>query len=644
MAEDSKATYIPMDDYESRDYKPFKGRREHFCDTCKGYYKRLYEAGITKEPFMPRCYGDVRKAMPSMESLGLDPQDPDDLHTYDEMSVVNDSLKWAEVFFDWRPRWYQEEMIACSANWKVVRAGRRLGKTAAIAVIALHHAFTNDHHTVLVVAPYQSQVAKIFQEMQKHIDVSEILQDSIERQRNSPPMQIVFKNGSVLIGFASGKGQSQHSDQIRGQDADLIVLDEVDMMNDYDLETIMAILASHAQCKIWASSTPRGWRKKFWEWCTNKKLRFKEFHYVSAESPEWTQDIEDYFHETTSHMGYLHEFIAEFGEEAFGVFRTADVDAALFDYGLKNCTPQMVKGPCIMGVDWNLNAGTHIVIMEWTGEVYKLVHKTVVPKSEFTQMGGIQKIIELNTIWDPRFIYVDEGYGSAQIEMLKHTGLEQPSSGLYQKLKPVMMGRSVEVQDPRTGEKIQRQSKQFMVELTANRVEQHQVMLPREEDTRIIVEPDDPDNAGVGIVQQMRDFRVVRESSTGQPIYSQDYEHTLTALMLTILGFQMEFGGLQRTHHATNVSEGPRLGEKNEEHISRTGSDESVSKRPTMPRAESFSFKKELPVIDLKSGVGPCIRMDGQGSSKRIAGDAATRRARRGSSFSPRRSGRRRTW
>lgn len=634
---ETKATYIPLDNYEANDYEPFGQRVGHFCDGCKHYYRRLHDVGITKEPFMPRCYGDVRRAMPTMEELGIDDED-----LYNEMSVVNDPLKWAEVFFGWKPRWYQEEMIACSANWKVVRAGRRLGKTAAISVIALHHAFTNDHHTVLVVAPYQSQVAKIFQEMQKHIDTSEILQDSIERQRNSPPVQIVFKNGSVLIGFASGKGQSQHSDQIRGQDADLIVLDEVDMMNDYDLETIMAILASHAHCKIWASSTPRGWRKKFWEWCTKKNLRFREFHYISSESPEWTQDTEDYFRETTSQMGYLHEFLAEFGEEAFGVFKTVDIDSCLFDYSLKDCLPQMVRGPLIMGVDWNLNAGTHIVIVEWTGEIYKVVHKTVVPKSEFTQMGGVAKIKELNQLWNPRFIYVDEGYGSAQIEMLKHTGLEDRSSGLYEKIKPIMMGRSVEIQDPKTGEKIQRQAKQFMVELTANRVEQRQMMIPREEDTHIIIEPDDPDNSAVGIVQQMRDFRVVRESPTGQPIYSQDYEHTLTAMMLTILGFQMEFGGLQRTHHATKVTEGPRIGENHEEHTSRSGSEESVAKRPALPRAEKFSFKKEIPVIDPNSGVGPCIRVD-PGSSGRIAGDAATRRLRRGSGFSPRR-GRRKAW
>ena len=303
----TKATYVPLDDYEIRGHKPFGGRAKHFCHDCKHYYKHLHENGITKEEFMPRCYGDVAQSMPSMEELGIDDED-----VYNEMSVINDPMKWAEVFFGWKPRWYQREMLGCTSRYKVVRAGRRLGKTNAISIYSLWYAFTHDHAKILIVAPYQSQVTLIFNEIQMYIDKSQILSDSIEAQRNSPPITVIFKNGSIMKGFASGRGQSQHSDQIRGQGADLIILDEVDMMNDYDIETIMAIRASNTTCEVWASSTPRGWRKAFWEWCTRKDLRYREFHYVSMEGPEWSQDSEDYYKETTSQMGFLHEYLAEF--------------------------------------------------------------------------------------------------------------------------------------------------------------------------------------------------------------------------------------------------------------------------------------------------------------------------------------------
>ena len=648
LQQETKATYIPMDNYEVRDYKPFKGRANHFCLTCKNHYKRLHEAGITNEVFMPRCHGDVAASMPSMEELGIDDQD-----VYDEMSVINDPMKWAEVFFGWKPRWYQREMLGCTSRYKVVRAGRRLGKTNSISIYSLWYGFTHDHAKILIVAPYQSQVALIFQEIQLYIDKSQILADSIEIQRNSPPITIIFKNGSVMKGFASGRGQTKHADQIRGQGADLIVLDEVDMMNDYDIETIMAIRASNATCEVWASSTPRGWRKAFWDWCTKKNLRYREFHYVSMEGPEWTQDSEDYYKETTSQMGFLHEYLAEFGEEAFGVFKTSDIDQSLFDYSLEHSFPKDVKGPCIMGVDWNLNAGTHIVIVEWTGEYFKLVHKTIVPKSEFTQMSGVAKIKELNALWNPRYIYVDEGYGSAQIEMLKESGLEDRSSGLYEKLVPIMMARSIEVTDKKTGERIPRQSKQFMVELSANRVECHQLMLPREEDTSVNIEPDDPDNSSVGIAQQMRNFRVVRETNTGQPIYSQEYEHTLTALMLSILGFQMEFGGLKRTFYSTKTAAGPEIGDdpdnpKEPRYRSRGGGDKHLCRTEPIKRSTEFNANSQVPVAERGHHMGsmPMIRLGGT-SHARVAGSAEERRTRRGGRFGNKqqsRHGRRRTW
>jgi hypothetical protein len=230
-------------------------------------------------------------------------------------------------------------------------------------------------------------------------------------------------------------------------------------------------------------------------------------------------------------------------------------------------------------------------------------------------MDGVQKIVELNKLWNPKFIYVDEGYGSVQIEMLKRRGLEEPNTGLYEKIKPIMMGRSVEIVDQKSGARIQRQAKQFMVELSVNAVEQHNVMLPKSEDTSVTIEPDDPNNSSVGIVQQMRAFRVIRESATGQPIYSQDYEHTLTALMLAILGFQMEFGGLTRTSYATRAEHAPRIGENKERRRSRSGDEDALSKRPALPRAESWNARKGIPEIDHKSGVGPCYRLR-SGSNK----------------------------
>jgi len=467
--------------------------------------------------------------------------------------------------------------------------------TAAIALAGLHYAGNSRFKSVLVVAPFQAQVKKIFDEMKKFISESPDIRKAIAREVNSPPMLIEFHNGSKITGFSSGKNSGSNSDQIRGQDANMILLDEVDFQNDYELETIMAVMATDAECRVWASSTPKGWRRKFYQMCTEKDLGYKEFHYISAESPQWTSKAEAMFRSMTSENGFKHEYLAEFGEEATGVYRSDLIDQCLEKYQLSKCRPG--KGPTeteaeqktrtrVMGVDWNSHAGCHIVIVEWNGIHYKLVHKTIVPKSEFTQFSAIERIVQLDARWNCSHIYVDEGYGTVQIEHLKLTGIRNPATRLNEKVKGIQMARSVIINEPGTGMETKKSTKQFMVELSVHQLEEGRVMLPDEEDSQVIIEPDSPDQPNVGLVQQMRGYTVVRMSSAGQPVYSQDNDHTLTAWQLAILGFMMEYSGFTQTEYATRVEfHDGQLGESNLP-SKRTGSKKPLSRTKPLPRSD----------------------------------------------------------
>ncbi len=579
-----KRKYIPMDDYGKNDWEPFGPRKEHFCRSCKLFYAKINKMGLTENMFPPTCFGDISKSIPTQEEVGLDDV------SYELAKTTMDPLSWAAYYFNWEPRWYQREMLLCSSQLKVVRAGRRVGKTAAIALAGLHYACNNKFKTVLVIAPFQAQVKKIFDEMKKFIIESPEIKKSIKREVNSPPLLIEFHNNSKVIGFASGKSSGANSDQVRGQDANVILLDEVDFQNDYELETIMAIMATEENCQIYASSTPKGWRRKFYQMCTEKDLGYKEFHYISSESPKWKPKTEKLLRATTSENGYKHEYLAEFGEEETGVYRQDLVDCSLQKYDMSRQRPNNNK-KYVMGVDWNAHAGCHIVIVEWTGFHYKLVNKTVVPKSEFTQISAVQRIIQLDQIWKCDHIYVDEGFGTVQIEHLKLTGLRNPSTGLADKVKGIQMGRNVVINDPITGMDIKKGTKQFMVELSVHQMEEGRIILPDDEDTEVTIEPDNPTQSNIGLVQQIRGYTVVRMSATGQPIYSQECDHTLVAWQLAILAFMMEFGGLTRTEYATRVEvhEG-QLGETTDKpKYSRTGSKRSLSHTKPIARTGTAS-------------------------------------------------------
>jgi replicative DNA helicase len=496
-------------------------------------------------------------------------EDPDDFHWY---KIYSDPVTFAKAFLNndagdpWEPRWYQSEMLRCTALRKVVRAGRRNGKSEAMAVKILYLLFVNKNFPILLVCPYQSQITRVFDIMRRMIGNSDEYAASVVRDVSNPHI-IQMDNGSVIRGFSSGAKAGAQSNQIRGQDAKAVFLDEADYLGDSDLESVMAILASHPECQLWASSTPTGSRRNFFKWCTEKKLGFKEFHYVAAESPSWDEETEEFFKESYSTMGYLREFLAEFGEEMSGVFKNSDINSSLLDYEYKKCRPAGRGARYAVGVDWNKNTGTHIVVTECVKDTegaihYKVVDKVIIEKQEFAQHAAVRMVIETVHKWNAEWCYVDAGYGDTQIEMLHKFGKENPNTKMDRIVKGIQMGSNIIIRDPVTGEEIKKPAKAFMVGIAARQLESGRCVLPKIEDTNMIVNTDEDMSQVVGLVQQMRNFQVTKISPSGQPTFSQDYEHTLTAWMLSLMAFYMELGDVLRYQRLTTVGYAGRIGEK----------------------------------------------------------------------------------
>jgi len=456
----------------------------------------------------------------------------------------------------------------CTAQKKLVRAGRRTGKTSAICILTLWAIFTHIDYTVLVIAPYQAQVTKIFDEMERLIATNPDLSSAIRRKTKNP-QRIELNNGSKVLGFSSGSKSASKSDKIRGQDAHYIVLDEADYLDDADLEAILAILASHPNCGLWASSTPKGAHNKFYQWACDKNLAFKEFHYISAESPSWTEDTEEFFLTNWGSVAFEHEFWAEFGIQEGGVFRNDLIDKALAEYSL----PQPRSSPhsrIVAGVDWNGEKnGVHIIVTEFWNGKYRVLAKEIVKDAQFTQHAAIDRILELNHKYDLDFVYVDEGYGRVQVEIMHKIGMQQPATGLHKKVVAYSMNKQIEMRDPVTGSIIKKPPKPFMVNLTALQLEEGRLQLPVSEDTQILVASKEGEAQGKsqGLVQQMRNYTVERISVLGLPTYSQGEDHTLTAFMLSIIGFIMQFSDMAKVNvsHAMRALNSPLVQEKSPE-------------------------------------------------------------------------------
>lgn len=88
-----------------------------------------------------------------------------------------------------------------------------------MCIDSLHRTFTNPNYRVLFVTPYENQVRLIFMRLKELIQASPILKQEIVKQTQNP-FQIVWKNGSAIMGFTTGASSGSGGASIRGQRAD----------------------------------------------------------------------------------------------------------------------------------------------------------------------------------------------------------------------------------------------------------------------------------------------------------------------------------------------------------------------------------------------------------------------------------------
>lgn len=437
--------------------------------------------------------------------------------------------------------------VESDTNLYTLANGLITHNTESLIIETLNYVFTHKECNILMCAPREKQVTRFFDEMAKFIRKGRTINQSISRHVKSPA-RMEFKNNSKVMGFTLNPNQGDGgSVNVRGQDADLIIVDELDFIADKDLDVLFAIKASHPHCRIIGATTPSGRRGKFYKMCVDKNVGWKEFWFISQESPNFTADTEKFFRDTFNETEYTHEVHAEFGEPSEGVFKKKHIDKSIQDYDMESIYPD-INGAYILGVDWNKSHGTHMVIVRHVNGKLVLTKKIIIPESEYMQSEAVQHIINLHNTWNFKYIFVDAGYGSTQVELLKKHGLKHPQTRLYDKVKPITMNQSLTVKDPHTGDDVKKFTKPYIVQSTAKLMEDDKLILPSSEDTAIV-----ESTKLKGLVQQIRNYRVLSYSVYGQPQYSKEDDHTITAYMLACAGYVHETGDLAQVNFATGI-------------------------------------------------------------------------------------------
>lgn len=179
-------------------------------------------------------------------------------------------------------------------------------------------------------------------------------------------------------------------------------------------------------------------------------------------------------------------------------------------------------------------ASSSILILDYNVKYkkFQVIKRVEVPRGEYSYDNAVKKIIELNEIYNPSYIYCDAGSGEYQIEALHIYGDKNPASGLKNKVKRWQFSNTLDVPDPITGEIHKEPLKPFMV---------NQLTISFERDRMILSPLDDT------LFKQLQNYEVEKIASNGKPVYTSVDEHFVDALGLAHLAFVLEFKELTNT-------------------------------------------------------------------------------------------------
>ena len=202
----------------------------------------------------------------------------------------------------------------------------------------------------------------------------------------------------------------------------------------------------------------------------------------------------------------------------------------------------------VIGVDWDkYGAGTNIVVLEVCADNYedprfrgkvRLYYREEISKSEYTLTRAVDRIIELNQIFNPKHIYVDRGYGEVQVELLRKYGVENPSSKMKERVKGIGFGESIEVRDPYTKLMIKKEMKPYMVDNLRQYLEREDILFSEDDEEMYL---------------QLISYVVVRMTSSGRPVFEAGgsaVDHAHDALMLSLLAVTQNYGEFAKTNYA----------------------------------------------------------------------------------------------
>jgi Terminase-like family. len=263
---------------------------------------------------------------------------------------------------------YQLDFARSVARFRVVAAGRQVGKSRTLAKVSLFEASTRAGILVLVVSAGEEAAKRLLADCVALANGSESLRGSIVDDGKS---LLTLSNGSTIRSVPASIRQ------IRGWPVDLLIIDEAGFIDNEIWDAALPAVIARPGSRVVVASSPWGsaahWFRMLWNRGKDSPDgNYRSWQWSSYDSPLADKTLLDELRTSRSSEWFKREVLGEFSDDSGAYFSEAELMDAVADYRL--CAPEDLEWwsdqrfAAAAGIDWGFahdaNALTLVSVLE----------------------------------------------------------------------------------------------------------------------------------------------------------------------------------------------------------------------------------------------------------------------------------------
>ena len=250
---------------------------------------------------------------------------------------------------------YQLDFARSVARFRVVAAGRQVGKSRTLAKVSLFEASTRAGVLVLVVSAGEEAAKRLLADCVALANGSDALRGSVVDDGKS---LLTLSNGSTIRSVPASIRQ------IRGWPVDLLIIDEAGFIDNEIWDASLPAIIARPGSRVVVASSPWGspghWFRLLWaRGMDAPDGNYQSWQWSSYDSPLADKALLDELRTSRSADWFGREVLGQFTDDAGTYFKEAELMDAVADYRM--CAPEDLdwfldgRYAAAAGVDWGLN-------------------------------------------------------------------------------------------------------------------------------------------------------------------------------------------------------------------------------------------------------------------------------------------------